>query len=196
MIDRARQHDEDAIAVLYQRALPTVYRYVFARVGRPELVDDIVAEVFLAMVEGIKDLRADYEAGFFAWLLRIAQAKIARALQQATKTQTLHTSLPENQEDALYAELAALGTANDPAAVHEWREAVAELGAALGTLSIDQQTVVVGRFLEGHSIEDLARALDKQPGAIRALQFRALGTLAERLGFTRAPRRGSRGGRE
>lgn len=180
---------------MYQRALPTVFRYVYARVGRPELVEDIVAEVFLAMVEGIKDLRADYEAGFFAWLLRITQAKIARALQHVTTAQTHQAPLPENQEDPMYAELAATGVANDPAAVHEWREAVAELGMALGSLNIEQQTVVVGRFLAGYSIEDLARALEKQPGAIRALQFRALGTLAERLGFTREPRRGSKGGR-
>lgn len=174
--------------------MPTVYRYVYARLGRAELVEDVVADTFLAMVEGIKDLRADYEAGFFAWLLRIAQAKIARALQQTTIAQTRFTQLPDNQDDALYADLVASGVFDDPALIEEWEEEVRALREALATLSADQQTVVIGRFLSGMSIEELAQALDKQPGAIRALQFRALGTLAERLGFKREPRR-NKGGR-
>jgi DNA-directed RNA polymerase specialized sigma24 family protein len=55
--------------------------------------------------------------------------------------------------------------------------------------------VIVGRFLAGQSIDQLAQALGKQPGAIRALQFRALGTLAERLGLTRRLPQRSNGGR-
>jgi RNA polymerase sigma factor (sigma-70 family) len=197
LIARARRHDEDAVAALYQRALPTIYRYVLARSKRPDLVEDIVADVFLTMVESIGDLRANHEAGFFAWLLRIAQAKVARALQQAVQ-QARQQAVLEPERDVAWLDpaLVARDLASDPQAMHEWREAVQELGVALGTLSEEQQIVVIGRFLEGYSIEELAQGMGKRPGAIRALQFRALDTLAQRLGGQQRPHRSSKGGRQ
>lgn len=195
LLARARRHDEEAVAALYQHALPTIYRYVYVRSRRPELVDDIVAEVFLTMVDAIGSLRADHEAGFFAWLLRIAQAKVASALRQAMQYQ--HQSLPdeEHRTSWLGPDLIATDLASNPEGWHEWREQVQELALALDSLNEEQQIVIIGRFLAGQSIEDLAQGLGKQPGAIRALQFRALGTLAERLGNIRKPRKGTKGGK-
>ncbi len=197
LLARARGHDEQAIAVLYQRALPTVYRYVLARSRRPDLTEDIVADCFLTMVEAIGDLRANHEAGFFAWMLRIAQAKVARALHQSVQHQTRQQYLPDasHEDEWLSPELVATDLASDPVALHEWREAVQELGIALGSLSEEQQVVIIGRFLAGQSVEELAQGMGKQPGAIRALQFRALDTLAERMGKVREKRRNGKGGR-
>ncbi len=192
MLERARRRDEDAVAALYQRALPVIYRYVYARLRRPDLVDDVVAEVFVAMVESLPRLRGTHEAEFFAWLLQIAQARTADALNQATRLAMTSMPLPDpafsSGEHGL-PEPAAQDLASDPVAMQEWREVIIELGEALGSLTTEQQTVIIGRFLAGQSIEDLARALAKEPGAIRALQFRALGSLAERLGLSRRPRR-------
>lgn len=198
MIEQARRRDEEALVALYQRALPIIYRYVLARLGRPDLVEDVVADVFLVMVESIGDLRAGHEAGFYAWLIQIAQGKIARALSRQQRNQAHLVSLSwtseggdENQEAALM----ATDIESDPAALQEWHETLEELGLALGSLTTEQQVVVIGRFLAGQSIEDLARALNKKPGSVRALQFRALETLAERLGLTRWTQRRERGGR-
>ena len=197
MLARARRHDEDAVTVLYQRALPTIYRYVVARSKRPDLAEDIVADVFLTMVEAISELRADHEAGFFAWLLRIAQGKVARALHLATQQQQHQQAFAENEPETTWPSIDLIATdlASDPEALHEWREVVQELGVALGKLSIEQQIVIIGRFLADQSIESLAQGLGKQPGAIRALQFRALGALADHLGNGRKPRRGGKGRR-
>jgi len=54
---------------------------------------------------------------------------------------------------------------------------------------------VIGRFLAGLKIEDLAKALGKQPGAVRVSQFRALRALAEHLGLARGPGRKGKGER-
>lgn len=159
-----------------------------------ELAEDTTSEVFLDMVAGLGALRAEHEAGFYAWLLRIAQAKIARALQRQTRAETRQRPLPDDADSDRLA-IPTTDLLSDPAALHELRETVEELGLALGSLTAEQQTVVIGRFLAGQSIEDLARALNKQPGAIRALQFRALGALAERLGQHRTSRAGGKGGR-
>ncbi len=198
VIRRARQHDEEALVALYQRALPVIYRYVLARLGQADLVEDVVSEVFVVMVEAIDTLRAEHEAGFFAWLIQVAQGKIARALRRKIRGEMRLVPLMDADaaaEGRQETEPMATDLASDPAALQEWRETLEELGLALGNLTAEQQVVVIGRFLAGQSIEDLARALNKQPGAVRALQFRALGKLAEHLGFVGRVTSGGKGGR-
>jgi RNA polymerase sigma-70 factor, ECF subfamily len=197
VIRQARSHDEEALVALYQSALPVIYRYVLARLGRFDLVEDVVSEVFLVMVESIGELRTEQEAGFYAWLLQIAQGKISRTLRYVTRNERRHIALPGHQTSDQYAavELMATDLVSNPVALHEWRETLEELGMALGSLSADQQVIVIGRFLAGQQIEDLAYALGKQPGAVRVLQFRALNALAKHLGLARRSRRNGKGER-
>jgi len=187
VIKQARSHDEEALVALYQRALPVIYRYALARLGRPDLVEDVVSEVFLVMVESIAELRTEQEAGFYAWLLQIAQGKISRALRHVTRNERKQIPLLDTQTSNEYKsiELVATDLVSNPVELHEWRETLEEVGLAMGSLSVEQQVIVIGRFLAGQRIEDLAQALGKQPGAVRILQFRALNALAKQLGLTR-----------
>ncbi len=196
VIGQARRHDEEALVDLYQRALPIIYRYVLARLGRPDLVEDVVSEVFLVMVESIGELRTEQEAGFYAWLLQVAQSKVSRALRQVIRGEKISISLPTYATD-FYSpiELTATDLFSNPAALHEWRETLEELGLALGSLTVEQQVIVIGRFLAGQKIEELAQALGKQPGAVRVSQFRALKTLAGHLGLVRGSKHEERGRR-
>ena len=199
MIRQARHHDEEALVALYQRALPVIYRYVLARLGRSDLVEDVVSEVFLVMVESIGDLRTEQEAGFYAWLLQIAQGKVSRAIRHLVHSEKRYVPLPgtyatEHDKYPTF-ELMATDMVSNPVALHEWRETLEEVGLALGSLNAEQQVIVIGRFLAGQKIEDLAQALGKQPGAVRILQFRALSTLAKHLGLTRGSQRRGKGGR-
>ncbi len=197
VIKQARLHDEEALVALYQRALPVIYRYVLARLGRSALVEDVVSEVFLVMVESIGELRTEQEAGFYAWLLQIAQGKISRALQHLTRSERRHIPLPGTYttDNHSTVELMATDLLSNPVALHEWRETLEEVGLALGSLSAEQQVIVIGRFLAGQKIEGLAQALGKQPGAVRVLQFRALRALAKHLGLARGSRRKGKGER-
>src|SRR5215467_573250 len=99
VIEQARIHNEEAMVALYQRALPVIYRYVLARLGRPDLVEDIVSEVFLVMVESIADLRAEHEAGFFAWMIQIAQGKVSRAVRSLKRQATHQVPLAGSSTD-------------------------------------------------------------------------------------------------
>ncbi|MGZ3610877.1 MAG: RNA polymerase sigma factor [Ktedonobacteraceae bacterium] len=197
VIKLARSHDEDAVVALYQRALPVIYRYALARLGRPDLVEDVVSEVFLVMVESIDELRTEQEAGFYAWLIQIAQGKISRALRHVTRNERKQIPLPDSQTPDQYnsIELIATDLVSNPVELHELRETLEEVGLAMSSLSAEQQVIVIGRFLAGQKIEDLAQALGKQPGAVRILQFRALNTLAKHLGLARGSQRRRKGER-
>jgi RNA polymerase sigma factor (sigma-70 family) len=55
------------------------------------------------------------------------------------------------------------------------------LREAIAALTDDQQQVIILRFVEGHRIEAVATLLNKNANAIKALQHRALRSLAARL---------------
>ncbi len=192
LIRNAREGDKEALAMLYQRAFPTVYRYVLVRLNRPDQTEDIVSEVFLEMIEAINNLRTEQEAGFYAWLLQITQRKISKALKQLIRIKSKHLLLADMQieeDHCLAVELVATDPASDPTASYELRETLEETQKALNNLNAEQRMVITGRFLAGQRIEDLAQALGKQPGAVRILQFRALRILAQRLGGVHKSRR-------
>src|SRR6185437_11017198 len=119
VIRRARLHQEEALVALYQRALPVIYRYVLARLGQPDLVEDVVSDVFLVMVESIGTLRAEHEAGFYAWLIQIAQGKISRALRGKQRRDLRTVPLEGAPDDETLWEPAATDLASNPPALQE-----------------------------------------------------------------------------
>jgi len=59
------------------------------------------------------------------------------------------------------------------------------IATALSQLTVEQQQVIVMKFIEGLDNEQIAQAMDRREGAIRALQMRALMSLRrvlEKLG--------------
>ena len=61
------------------------------------------------------------------------------------------------------------------------RQAAKVLREAIAELTDEQQQVVILRFMEGHRIEAVAQIMGKNANAIKALQHRALRSLAGRL---------------
>lgn len=59
LISRAKSADTHALATIYERYEQAIYRYIYYRVGDRELAEDLRAEVFLRMLEGIEQ----YETG-------------------------------------------------------------------------------------------------------------------------------------
>ncbi|MEN4098726.1 MAG: sigma-70 family RNA polymerase sigma factor, partial [Anaerolineaceae bacterium] len=53
--------------------------------------------------------------------------------------------------------------------------------AALQRLTEDQQQVLILKFIAGLTTETIARMMGKREGSVRALQMRALQTLAKHL---------------
>jgi RNA polymerase sigma-70 factor (ECF subfamily) len=53
------------------------------------------------------------------------------------------------------------------------------LEQAIQQLSEEQRDVILLRFMEGIDIQGVAQAINKTPGAVKALQYRALRALAE-----------------
>jgi RNA polymerase sigma-70 factor, ECF subfamily len=175
VVERARTLDHTALSLLYRRYLPVVYRYVLGRIGDVHLAEDVTSETFIGMVDTIERVRAGDELGFAAWLLGIARHKVAEHYRRQAARPLMQPPGEPWDEPLAQAE------AGDPLGVVTARESWAEVVAALQRLTEEQRTVVLYRCVLGYGTEEVARLLDRQPGAIRALQFRALTALARFL---------------
>jgi RNA polymerase sigma-70 factor (ECF subfamily) len=185
VLQRARQRDQQAISALYKRMLPVVYRYVLARVDDPHLAEDLTADTFFAVVKDIGSARASEELAFSAWVLSIARSNVA----QHFRRQHMRTGI--EREMAPVAEPHTTDDEDDPLAIITARENWGTVASALSRLTEDQRAVVLYRCVLDYSAEEVADLLGKQPGTIRALQFRALASLARHLGITKSGRQAS-----
>ena len=188
VLERARSLDQAAISLLYKRFLPVVYRYAMARIGDVHTAEDVTSESFFAMVEGITTARAADELSFAAWLLGIARNKIAMHYRAMRSRPDTRHELNEDAHPFATAEQA------DPLAVITARESWSEVVAALNLLTEEQRAVVLYRCILGYSTDEVAQLLEKQPGTIRALQFRALASLDRHLNAAPPPPRTLLGG--
>jgi RNA polymerase sigma-70 factor (ECF subfamily) len=172
---RAKALDERCLSLLYARFLPVIYRFQLARVGDPHVAEDLTAETFVAMVEQIAQARATEELRFAAWLLAIARNKALMYFRTRRRRPAPVYGMPD--EFPLYTR----ADEDDPLAVLTARERWSEVVAALNELTEEQHAVVLYRCVLGYSADQVGELLGKQAGAVRALQFRALASLAHRL---------------
>jgi RNA polymerase sigma-70 factor (ECF subfamily) len=185
VLQRARQRDQQAISALYKRFLPVVYRYVLARVDDPHLAEDLTADTFFALVKDIGSARASDELAFSAWVLSIARSKVAQHFRRQ------HTRTNIEREMAPAEEPQTSNDEDDPLAIITARESWGTVATALSRLTEEQRAVVLYRCVLEYSAEEVADLLGKQPGTIRALQFRALASLARHLGIAKGGRQAS-----
>ena len=164
VIDRARHGDRVAFAELYDAHVDSVYRYLLYRVREPSDAEDLCSEVFTRAFANIHRYRWQGKS-FLAWLYTIARNAVTDRRRRERPTVEIDT---------------AFGLAEDGPTAHERAvhgEAVDALRGAVQHLTTEQQEVLVLRFVENRSSREVAKMLGKNEGAIRALQFRALGRL-------------------
>jgi RNA polymerase sigma-70 factor (ECF subfamily) len=168
LVERATRGDKKAVAELYGCHVEAVYRYVASRVRDKAVAEDLTAQVFVGMLEGLPTYQPRGKP-FLCWLYRIACARTADYWRkvQRRKEVDLDESWVASQDrpEALLEAEADWLTAMD----------------LLAQLSDDQQDVLILRFVGELSLVEVAETLAKSVGATKALQHRALASLSRLL---------------
>ncbi len=150
------------LADIYDTHAPRVYRYIYHRLGDRSLAEDLTGEVF---VRFLNVTTTPDNVG--AFLYRIAHNLIVDYLRRNQPARVISDNVPVDQAD--------------PARLAELEMERARLRRLIARLTPDQQQVIVLKFLEGLSNEEIARVLDKPVGAVKALQHRGLVALRDLL---------------
>lgn len=168
LIRRAQEGDKGAIGELYRQHVDVIYRYIWARVRDEDTAEDLTALVFLKALEALPNYKPTGKP-FLAWLYSIAYARIVDhwRKQKRRVEVPLEETLP----------------AHEPRP-QEFLEAQADWATAIdlvAQLTDDQQDVIILRFIGEMSMAEVAETVGKTVGATKAIQYRALASLARLL---------------
>jgi RNA polymerase sigma-70 factor (ECF subfamily) len=164
---RARAGESDAFAVLYDRYVDIVYRFVYYRVGTHALAEDLTSETFLRALRRMSVFTWQGK-DFGAWLVTIARNLVLDHFKSSRHRLEICTAdLLEIDRWEEGPERAVL----DSFTYRALFSAVRELGS-------EQRECLVLRFLHGLSVAETAEIMGKNTGAIKALQYRATRSLA------------------
>lgn len=162
---RAKRYEPDALARLFDLYFEKLRRYMYYKTGNLDRAEDLAAEALTRGIESIEKFE-DRGGTIGAWLFGIARNLLARERESDGRAEMveLEERFPAEEEEQpekiLLVELS-----------HE------ELYEALSRLPDEQREVVLLRFMEGYDVKTVAQIIAKKPGAVRALQFRAVRAL-------------------
>lgn len=154
-----------AFAVLYDRYVQVIYRYLYYRTGSTPEAEDLTSQTFLAALEGLPRYR--HEGHFVAWLFRIARGKLIdqtrRNKNQAPLFDTLSAETVDLLSQAVQADEIALLTG----LIHQLDEADREL---IGL-----------RFTAGLAFGQIAQITGSNENTVKKSVYRILSRLQSRL---------------
>lgn len=166
LIRKAVEGEASAFGVLYDRHHGAIYRFVYLRVGHREEAEDLTHHVFLSAWENMGAFQ-DEGLPITSWLYRIARNRVV----DYYRTRRSHVDIDRVPEDLL-------GLSVDDSSQRLVRSMeLAAIYKALSQLPQDQQDVVVMRFVNDLPYKEIAQAMQKNEGAVRVIQHRAMKAL-------------------
>ena len=169
LIRQAQEGDKEAYGQLYDRYIAQIYRFVVVKVTNKDEAQDLTHEVFLSAWQNLTNYKHQ-GFPFSSWLYQIARNKVI----DHYRTKKDHADVYEIDEE--FVKVASVVESN-----LDVRLAMDDIKKALTTLSDEQKDVIVMKFVEDLSNEEIAKAMNKSEGAIRLLQHRAINNLKELL---------------
>ena len=164
---KAKLYEPQALSRLFDLYFEKLRRYMYYKTGSLDKAEDLAAEALTKGIESIGNFK-DRGGTIGAWLFGVARNLLAREREAAGKTEMveLEEQLPVEEEEQPE-RLVLVKLSNE------------ELYQALSRLPDEQREVVLLRFMEGYDAKTVGRIMGKKPGAVRALQFRAIQELKD-----------------
>lgn len=146
-------------------------RYLLVRVRDPLAADECLSDTFLRAIAHREKFRCGGD-GVRPWLFTIARNIAHDYVKKAwRRRETPIDDLPDGHD--------AAPSPEETVVTSELRDA---LSLCIEQLSTDQRLCVQLRFFAGLSVEQTAELMDRDRGAVRALQLRAVRKLAKLFG--------------
>ncbi len=165
LLRRSQEGEESAFEALYERFQPPVYRYALRMSGSPEVADDVVQEVFLALIRGARGFDPAVGA-LSSYLYGIARNLLFRHMGAAPAG--------ELEEDSLVSD-------SDPLEGLTQAEQADRVRQALYSLPAHYREAVVLCEMEELSYSEVAEMLGVAVGTVRSRLHRAKALLLEKL---------------
>lgn len=166
----AAKTDPEAFGLLYERYVERIYNYIYFRVGGTGDAEDLTAKVFFKALRNIGGYR-HMGLPFSAWLYRIAHNLVANYHRDRFKIQEISI---ENLivEDT--------NRSSAPEHMMETKQENDFLMSLVNDLSSQKRELIILKYVQKLSNEEIGQIFGKTEGAIKSLYHRTLVELKER----------------
>lgn len=163
----------EAYEELFTRYQRKLFAYIFHLVGNKDEAEDILQNVFSKVYKNISDF--DTSRKFSSWIYRIAHNEAINFLKRRNKRYIVSWEDMNNSKDKLDT------ASNDEMPEERWEhlEIVREVDKALKKLPEKYKQVLILRYFQEYSYEDIGHILKKPVNTIGTLINRAKGKLLE-----------------
>jgi RNA polymerase sigma-70 factor (ECF subfamily) len=169
LVAMARE-DQAAFGELYERYVSKIYSYIYFRTGNHHDAEDLTARVFHRALVHIETY-VERGVPFQAWLYRIAHNLVANWHRDRNRRKVVPLD-----------EFIAAGLRSEaPDEATEAQEEKERLVEAIRRLPDERQQLLVLKFVERLSNQEIGAIMDRSEGAIKSLYHRTLLALRDEL---------------
>lgn len=172
VLERTRDGDPSAFAVLWREYQPALLRYL--RVTVHGAAEDIASETWASVSASIAKFDGD-ETAFRAWLFTVARRRAIDHFRSEARRPAVPT------DPAVLGSASLASSDADPADATVSTLALESALDLIADLPGAQRDAVVLRAVAGLDVAHVAAIMGKRPGTVRVLAHRGLRTLARRL---------------
>ena len=152
----ARAGSPAAWEALFQRFQLPLYAYAFELVRHDQAALDVVQETFIRAARHLDSLRDDTRFG--SWLFSIAHQKCVDRWRKSGREEPLEPEVADTLLDEM----------GDPGELLVRREQEEQFMKLVEQLPPPQRAVLLLRFVEDFSLEEIARITDAQLGTVKS----------------------------
>lgn len=160
------RNDPEAFGELYRRNVDRIYTYIYFRTGNQPDAEDLTARTFHQALSHLPRY-SDQGLPFIAWLYRIAHNLVANHHRSQSRWKL--ASLDDT-------EVASRAT-DSPERTAEANDRKAALWSAIRRQPEERQQLLILKFAERLSNEEIGAAMGRTESAIKSLYFRTLKAL-------------------
>lgn len=171
LVEEAQQGNIKAFGKLYDLFVDRVYRFIFFRIGKKEDAEDLTEEIFLKTFKNIATYKQKTDIPFEAWLFRIVRNRIIDYYRTRKESASIE------QAESVF------DTKPGPEEQTVQNIQVQEVLAALVKLPQQYQDIIILKFIEEKSNEEISFILGKSVAHIRVIQSRALKALRQKIKY-------------
>lgn len=169
-VNQAASGDTEAFSLLYQRYVTRIYNYIYYRTGNPYESEDLTSRVFHRALHHINQYD-NRGVPFSAWLYRIAHNLVANWHRDNSRRKEV--PLDDYTQQPFRAPAPEASVVNN--------QELEELLKVIRRLPPERQQLLILKFVEGLSNQEVAVIMMRSEGAIKSLYHRTLMALRDEL---------------
>jgi RNA polymerase sigma-70 factor (ECF subfamily) len=166
LVARAKE-DAEAFGQLYERYVDKIFNYVYYRTGNHHDAEDLTAKTFY---QALKHIHRYVDRGmpFSAWLYRIAHNLVANWHRDRSRRQVIALD-----------EIVLVSPRQHPESEMELQDDQRQLLRLIRHMPDDRQQLLILKFVEQMSNQEIAQIMGRSEGAIKSLYHRTLLAMRE-----------------